>query len=196
MSRRDLMNAFDPLGKLAGGAFLAGAGMAAILASACGGSSTSTASSAGSSSTSSSTSSSAGGASATIAAANTSVGSVLTGPSGNTVYVLLSSSGSPVACAGSCTGVWPPLTVASGTMPQAGSGVGATLATTQRSDGTTQVTAGGDPLYYFSGDNGAGQVNGQGINSFGGTWHAVQASGQAVTTGSGGSGTTTTPYGY
>jgi hypothetical protein len=44
-----------------------------------------------------------------------------------------------------------------------------------------QVTADGAPLYYFSGDSAAGQVNGQGIKSFGGVWYAVQASGQPLT---------------
>jgi Secreted repeat of unknown function len=44
-----------------------------------------------------------------------------------------------------------------------------------------QVTAEGAPLYYFSGDSAAGQVNGQGLKSFGGIWHAVQASGQPLT---------------
>jgi hypothetical protein len=43
-----------------------------------------------------------------------------------------------------------------------------------------QVTADGAPLYYFSGDSAAGQVNGQGIKSFGGVWYAVQASGQPL----------------
>jgi Secreted repeat of unknown function len=44
-----------------------------------------------------------------------------------------------------------------------------------------RVTADGAPLYYFSGDSAAGQVNGQGLKSFGGIWHAVQASGQPLT---------------
>jgi Secreted repeat of unknown function len=44
-----------------------------------------------------------------------------------------------------------------------------------------QVSANGAPLYYFSGDSAAGQVNGQGIKSFGGIWYAVQASGTPLT---------------
>jgi hypothetical protein len=69
-----------------------------------------------------------------------------------------------------------------------------------------QVTADGAPLYYFSGDSAAGQVNGQGIKSFGGVWYAVQASGQPLTSAAstpnaaGGAVATPTPsgssYGY
>jgi hypothetical protein len=47
--------------------------------------------------------------------------------------------------------------------------------------GVMQVTADGAPLYYFSGDSAAGQVNGQGIKSFGGTWYALQTSGHPLT---------------
>jgi hypothetical protein len=63
----------------------------------------------------------------------------------------------------------------------AGSGVQASLlGTVTRSDGSKQVTYGGHPLYMFSGDSAAGQVNGEGITSFGGTWYALDASGQPV----------------
>jgi len=48
------------------------------------------------------------------------------------------------------------------------------------------ATVGGWPLYTFAQDQVPGDVNGQGIKSFGGTWWAVSPSGKAVT-GSGGS---------
>jgi predicted lipoprotein with Yx(FWY)xxD motif len=112
------------------------------------------------------------------------------------VYVLISAQGTPVPCTGSCTSVWPPLTTASTTTPQAGSGVSASLAVTTLSDGTKQVTANGDPLYYYSGDSGAGQVNGQGINSFGGIWYAVQANGQPLKSAGASSGSASASSGY
>jgi predicted lipoprotein with Yx(FWY)xxD motif len=139
----------------------------------------------------------------TITAKQTSLGSVLTGPNGDTLYTLLSSSGTPIPCTGACATAWPPLTAAAGASIQAGSGVSATLAV---STGATQVSADGTPLYYFSGDTAPGQVNGQDLKSFGGTWFAIQASGQPVSAASAstpGSAATPTPtpssgnpYGY
>jgi predicted lipoprotein with Yx(FWY)xxD motif len=113
----------------------------------------------------------------TITATQTSLGSVLTGPNGNTLYTLLSSAGAPLPCTGACMTAWPPLTAAAGATVQAGSGVSATLAV---GTSATQVSADGTPLYYFSGDTAPGQVNGQDLKSFGGTWFAIQASGKPV----------------
>jgi predicted lipoprotein with Yx(FWY)xxD motif len=113
----------------------------------------------------------------TITATQTPLGSVLSGPSGNTVYTLVSAQGMPLTCTGSCLAAWPPVKATAGSSPHAGSGVSATLAIDAS---IMQVTANGAPLYYFSGDSAAGQANGQGIKSFGGIWYAVQASGQVL----------------
>ncbi len=53
--------------------------------------------------------------------------------------------------------------------------------TTKRSDGKTQVTYNGHPLYTFTGDSNPGDTSGQGVNVFGGLWYAVSPSGQQVT---------------
>jgi predicted lipoprotein with Yx(FWY)xxD motif len=45
--------------------------------------------------------------------------------------------------------------------------VGGSFGTTARTDGATQVTYNGAPLYYFAGDGKAGDTNGQGLN---GVW--------------------------
>jgi hypothetical protein len=90
--------------------------------------------------------------------------------------------------------VWLPGRVdqSSGT-PKGGSGVKASLlGTIKRGDGSTQVTYDHHPLYYYSGDCGAGQQNGQGINAFGAAWFAVAPAGGAV---SGGATATTTANG-
>jgi hypothetical protein len=42
------------------------------------------------------------------------------------------------------------------------------------------LTAGGWPLYTFVKDKAPGDVTGQGVKNFGGTWYAVSPSGVAV----------------
>jgi predicted lipoprotein with Yx(FWY)xxD motif len=74
--------------------------------------------------------------------------------------------------------VWPPVTG----IAHAGSGVSGTFGTIKRPDGSTQVTFDGHPVYEFSGDKAAGQVNGDGAQ--GGTWHVVTLSGAAASSSS------------
>jgi predicted lipoprotein with Yx(FWY)xxD motif len=54
------------------------------------------------------------------------------------------------------------------------------LGTIKRGDGSTQVTYNRHPLYYYSGDSGPGQQNGQGLNAFGALWYVVAPAGSAV----------------
>jgi predicted lipoprotein with Yx(FWY)xxD motif len=113
----------------------------------------------------------------TIEVAQTSVGASLTGDGGRTLYEFTPDTGSTSTCTGSCAGLWPPLTVPAGSTPSAGSGVQANLfGTTQRADGSSQVTYNGHPLYYYSGDTAAGDVNGQGLN---GKWYIANPDGSA-----------------
>jgi hypothetical protein len=62
------------------------------------------------------------------------------------------------------------------------------VATSARSDGKSQVTYNGHPLYLFSADQKAGDTNGQGVNAFGGLWYVLSSSGDEIITpaGSGG----------
>ena len=94
---------------------------------------------------------------------------------GLSVYELLPETARHPLCtkASGCFGVWPPVTVRSGTKLTKASGVSGKLGTFTR-NGITQVTLSGHPLYTFEGDNGkAGVANGDGIRSFGGTWHVL-----------------------
>jgi hypothetical protein len=59
--------------------------------------------------------------------------------------------------------------------------VSSDLGTITRSDGTKQVTYDGHPLYYFAGDSGSGQANGQGSDAFGAKWWLVTPAGADVT---------------
>jgi predicted lipoprotein with Yx(FWY)xxD motif len=101
----------------------------------------------------------------------TGVGTVLVDSKGRTLYTL-TDAGQAVDCTGQCPTFWPPYLVKAGSKPKGGKGVTG-LGTTS----TGQVTQKGLPLYRFSGDTKAGQANGEGISSFGGTWHVVKASG-------------------
>jgi predicted lipoprotein with Yx(FWY)xxD motif len=115
----------------------------------------------------------------TISLHKTAVGKVLAGANGKTVYLLTGDKGSKSTCYGQCAGVWPPLIA---TKPTAGTGLSASkLGTTKRKDGKLQVTYGGHPLYYFAPDKKAGDVNGQGVVHFGGTWWVVSAVGKKIT---------------
>jgi predicted lipoprotein with Yx(FWY)xxD motif len=116
---------------------------------------------------------------------------VLTGPNEHTLYHLTTEHNGKIECTGSCTQAWPPLTVASGSMPKLTSGLTGTIGTVKRPEGTTQVTYNGEPLYYYAADTGPGQAQGQGV---GGVWFAVAP--DSSTSGATTSTTPTTSGGY
>ncbi len=121
------------------------------------------------------------------------LGNVLVGAQHLTLYVFDADTTSKSTCSGTCAAAWPPLTT-KGT-PKAGSGAGSLhLGTTQRTDGRTQVTVNGHPVYYFSGDMKAGDTKGQGLNQFGAKWWVLDSSGRKNTmTGSGSPSPTSSP---
>jgi predicted lipoprotein with Yx(FWY)xxD motif len=133
----------------------------------------------------------ANGGPATVGVANENVGKILVDSQGRTLYLFERDSGSKSTCTGACSVDWPPLRATG--KPTVGSGANASIvATSARSDGNPQVTYNGHPLYRFSGDQKAGDTNGQALNAFGGLWYVLSSSGDEVTTpaGSGGG------YGY
>ncbi len=153
----------------------------AVLAAAC--------SSGQSASTTTQAPSPSGGSAATVrlaAATLPSVGSVLTGPNGKTLYYFTTDTPTSTTCTGQCAVVWPPLVVSAGTKAALASGVTGTLGTATRPDGSTQVTYKGHLLYYYEGDSAPGQDKGQGLD---GTWFVATTSGG--TPSAGGSTTTT-----
>jgi predicted lipoprotein with Yx(FWY)xxD motif len=119
---------------------------------------------------------------ATVKAQSVSgVGDVLVDAQGRTLYTPDQESSGHVLCTGACTKVWLPVTVPTGSSPMADSDVSAKLGTVSRTDGTTQVTAAGRPLYRFDFDNAAGQATGDGVSdAFGGQhflWHVLTPAG-------------------
>jgi predicted lipoprotein with Yx(FWY)xxD motif len=107
------------------------------------------------------------------------LGKFLVDSKGRTLYLFAADTGSSSTCSGACAGAWPPLTTTK--KPVAGSGVKASLlGTTKRSDGTSEVTYAGHPLYYYAGDTAPGQTTGQNLSQFGALWYVVAPSGAAI----------------
>lgn len=117
-----------------------------------------------------------------------SLGKFLVGEDGKTLYLFTPDTATKSNCTGGCIDSWPAFTVEAGETVKGGDGVTGTFGTITRDDGSTQVTYAGHPLYYFAGDQAAGDVNGQGLN---GKWYVVGADGNAImgSADSGGKGT-------
>lgn len=73
-----------------------------------------------------------------------------------------------------CFSFWPPVTVAAGKHPTKAAAIKGKLSLWKR-NGFSQVLLNGHPLYYFSLDHKAAVATGEGVVSFGGTWHVVKA---------------------
>lgn len=116
----------------------------------------------------------------TLEAHQGAAGTYLTDVSGRSVYLWHADMGMSSKCAGACATAWPPLTTTGSV--HAGSGVQASdIGTVTRSDGSTQITYNGHPLYAFAGDHQTGQTNGQGSTAFGARWWLVSSAGNAIT---------------
>ncbi len=103
---------------------------------------------------------------------------VLVNARGRTLYVLTPETTKRVLCkSSSCLSSWPLLKTGRSTALKAGSGVKGRLGRLSRGGGTYQVTLRGLPLYTFAGDTRSGQATGEGLQSFGGTWHVVRPAG-------------------
>jgi predicted lipoprotein with Yx(FWY)xxD motif len=100
------------------------------------------------------------------------LGAMLVDAKGMTLYTL-TNAGKPVACAGQCATFWPPPLLPSDATTATG-GAGVSGLGTVSMNGGIQVTERGDPLYRFSQDKAAGNTNGEGVKSFGGTWHIAK----------------------
>jgi predicted lipoprotein with Yx(FWY)xxD motif len=110
---------------------------------------------------------------AMVGAAERALGNILVDSKGWSLYAFLPDNDTASTCYGGCAVAWPPL-LTNG-LPVAGNGVNAgLLGTTTRTDGTTQVTYNGWPLYYWFRDTGPGDVRGQWVGK---TWFALNADG-------------------
>ncbi len=100
---------------------------------------------------------------------NAGLGAILTDDKGMTLYLFTNDTPGTSNCYNQCAVNWPPL-LTSGD-PVAGEGADAALlGTTERTDGTVQVTYNGWPLYYWINDTGPGDTTGQGVGE---VWYVL-----------------------
>ena len=92
---------------------------------------------------------------------DTPLGPVLVSPSGLTMYGLMNDTKTHSSCTGACAMTWPPVLVNKGWTAAPGLDR-SEFSTLVRPDGTRQLVAGNWPLYTYSGDAKAGDVNGEG----------------------------------
>jgi predicted lipoprotein with Yx(FWY)xxD motif len=116
---------------------------------------------------------------ATVSTRSTGLGTVLVDGHGRTLYLFQKDKGTTSSCAGACASVWPPLSSTGNGAARDGLPAGK-LRSTKRSDGTTQLTYAGHPLYTYAGDGKPGDVKGQGLNQFGAKWYVLAPSGREI----------------
>ncbi len=109
-----------------------------------------------------------------VHAAASDLGSILVDPDGLTLYVFTQDGDGESACYDQCAETWPP--VAAGTAISSDLDM-AMFDSIERTDGTSQLTVNGMPLYLFASDGAPGDVNGQGVND---VWFVVDADGNML----------------
>ena len=108
--------------------------------------------------------------------ASNDFGDVLVDQDGTTLYMFVpdQKQGGKPTCYDDCAQAWPALEGEA----SAGEGIDESLlGTVEREDGTQQVTYNDLPLYHFSGDKSAGDVNGQGLSD---VWWVVDPAGDPI----------------
>jgi predicted lipoprotein with Yx(FWY)xxD motif len=117
---------------------------------------------------------------ATVKTRHASLGTIVVDGKSHTLYLFEKDKHGKSACSGACAQNWPPL-LTKGKPKASGSVKASKLGTTKRSDGTTQVTYGGHPLYTFVLDqNKPGSTKGEGVDAFGAEWYVVGTNGKKI----------------
>lgn len=111
--------------------------------------------------------------SSSLAVANPTVESngVLTNKDGRSLYTFDKDVAGKSNCNGGCATAWPPFLVANVKL------AGGDFSVVSRDDGTAQWAFKGMPLYFFAGDQKAGEVNG---DNQGGVWHVLRSVGKTA----------------
>jgi predicted lipoprotein with Yx(FWY)xxD motif len=117
---------------------------------------------------------------ATVKSRHVSLGTIIVDGKSRTLYLFEKDKHGKSACSGACAQNWPPL-LTKGKPKASGSVKASKLGTTKRSDGTTQVTYGGNPVYTFVLDkNKPGSTKGEGVDAFGAEWYVVGTNGKKI----------------
>lgn len=112
---------------------------------------------------------------AVITTGDSEFGTMLFNDKGQAIYIWELEESAKAECYEDCAKEWPPV-LTDGAPRAAGSVRNEMLGTTQRTDGTTQVTYNGHPLYYYAHEK-AGEVKCHNISTHGGLWWVIQPSG-------------------
>ncbi len=118
--------------------------------------------------------------SSAIGVKQTSLGKTLVDAKGRTLYLFQGDQPNVSRLSAAGQAVWPPFN-ANAKPAATGGASAAQIGTIAGTNGRTQVTYNGHPLYYYVGDHNPGQTNGQGLNQFGGLWYVLSPGGVAVT---------------
>jgi predicted lipoprotein with Yx(FWY)xxD motif len=111
----------------------------------------------------------------TVTTGDSEFGVMLFDDRNQAIYLFDAETDPTPACYDECAADWPPV-LTDGTPQAAGQLRGDLLGTTQRDDGTTQVTYGGHPLYFYAHED-PGQVLCHDVDDYGGTWLVVTPAG-------------------
>jgi predicted lipoprotein with Yx(FWY)xxD motif len=110
-----------------------------------------------------------------ITSEDSDFGTILFDDAGQAIYIWEVEESDVAECYGDCAVQWPPV-LTDGTPVAAGDVNSELLGTTERNDGTTQVTYNGHPLYYYA-HEGPGEVKCHNVSTHGGLWWVVQPNG-------------------
>lgn len=113
-----------------------------------------------------------------IKTADSEFGEILFDDTGQAIYLFDKEETTTPECYDECADEWPPV-LTEGTPVAAGGAAADALGATIRSDGSTQVTYGGHPLYYYA-HEGTNQVLCHNVSEFGGVWLVLAPTGDAA----------------
>jgi predicted lipoprotein with Yx(FWY)xxD motif len=103
-------------------------------------------------------------------------GTMLFDERGQAIYLFDKETSDAPQCYDDCATAWPPV-LTEGAPEADGDVDAALLGTTERDDGSTQVTYNGHPLYFYA-DEDPGEVLCHDVDDFGGTWLVVTPEGE------------------
>lgn len=110
-----------------------------------------------------------------ITTGSSEFGTMLFNDKGQAIYIWELEESTKAECYGDCAELWPPV-LTEGAPRATGSVSNELLGTTKRTDGRTQVTYNGHPLYYYA-HEGVGEVKCHNIRTHGGLWWVIQPNG-------------------